>query len=299
MTVATTTPVDSLPREFALSVQELSLSRLRKLAQQFNKNLHGHTTKDEIVNVLTTTMSREQKIAAMRDSILAGVTSLSVIRLPKGHATFSPQIDPAFQYATSTPRIVAVGESGLIIPSLQHISWAILAGHNAYVDSHLHLQIDERAMVIESFYDPATGLLQVRGSAYISQRVAREWAKLASLEESDIEIVGIQDREQFHAFAAKLSASVVKCTGELLESRGFDVVSARKHANFDNLLGTPDYDDFQKETAAIDGDIEFKHDGRTVKLGIGIASRSLVFRTYSRESTIQFVYGKLKEYLQL
>ena len=64
--VSNQTQPDAVARAFSLALQELSVLRLRKLGKHFKKATEGCSTRDEFVRVLTTTMTREQKLQAMR-----------------------------------------------------------------------------------------------------------------------------------------------------------------------------------------------------------------------------------------
>lgn len=283
---------------FDLAIQRLSKAQIRKLAAIYHKSVKAGDTKDRQIAVLRAKLSPEQKQDALRKYLLAGRISITLFRFLDQNIRLNPE--PDFVEAASVPSIVLVGRRGELFPGLCHIIWTVLAGENTYVDPRLDLQVDDEAIVIDSFYERKFGLLQVRAGSVVARKVGGRWATLAGQDpDRDIDRVGIDNVDDAHRFARLLGAGVVKCKGRRLESKGFDVVTGKKLANINDLRGTDDYENFLKETDTTDVDLEFDYDGRPVVLGIGFGTRSIVFRTIVAEATIRFVYDKLKQFHKL
>jgi hypothetical protein len=282
---------------FDIGLKQLSVAQLRKLAFNFKKNVTECENKDDYVNVLSELMSLPEKLSALRTFLLAGRTSMALFKIT-ADSDYAPVAD--FQVATAVPSIVSVGTAGEIIPELQHISWAVLDGQQTFLDEHLELQVEPSAIVIDTFFDPSANVIQVRGGFSVARKIAKRWANLATLDyETQVVPFGLSTVDQVHAFCDLIGGRVVKCEGEKLETGGFHKVTGAKHPTLDDLRGTPDYVNFLGETDGLSSHIEFTHEEKTVSISLGLQTRSIMFRTLTLEPTMQYVYQKVKEFLNV
>lgn len=283
---------------FDLAIRQLSTSQLRRIAVQNKKNISQCVTRDDYANLLTATMSKQQRLTALKESILAGRTSMALFKMDaKKNVAFHKDFKGL---ASPVPAIVTVGKVGEIVKGLQHVQWTMTDGQATFLDQHLELRVEPEAIVVDTFFDPDSRLLQIRGNHTVSRKIAREWARLHNVVfETHVRAQGLADLDDVHNFCDSLDGCVRKCTGDRLESKGFLRVSGMRAPGVPDLRGTDDYDSFVKMVDMVESQIEFEHDGAAVVIGIGLQSRSIVFVTGVSEAVIDFVYDKLKSFLDL
>lgn len=281
---------------FDLAIRQVSTARLRRLAVRYQKNVNGHGRENYIAALAT--LTEQQRFEAMREEILAGRGSMVV---------YSFENDPPAPFEVNfvdtvgdRPLIVTSGEVGEIIPEMQHVQWTMTNGHTTYLDEHLQLRVEPEAIVVDTFYDQAAQALQIRSSYSLSRRIAREWARLNNRDfETNVIAQGLTSLDQVHDFCDAISGRIRKCTGDRLESQGFSRVSGMRAPGFEDLRGTPDYEQFVEAVSMVESQIEFDFEEETAVIGIGLQTRSVVFITAVDEAIIGFVYGRLKTFLNL
>ncbi len=154
---------------FKLALQRLSIAQLKKLVAMYRKQMPRSPTKDNLVRVLSTTMSTDQKLDAMRRFVLAGIGSMAMAQFTDEDQV--PSVQPDFDTASRVPKIVSVGKPDELFDGLTHIVWALIVGKNDFIDTGLHLQEAEEADVIDTFYDTKSRILQIRATIQLPRRL--------------------------------------------------------------------------------------------------------------------------------
>lgn len=294
--MSTNRPHSSDP--FKLALQRLSVAQLKKLIVKYQKRAGDSVTKDDFVRVLSSTMSEADRLDAMKTFILAGKGSMSLVQFADESTDYAAELN--FDRAGSIPKIVHIGRKGLIHEGLRHIQWALVIGQNTFIDTHLKLNVDAEADVVDSFYDEDARVLQVRANAAVASKISDAWAAMHDIDPATaLRPIGVKDLDEFHEFVDFIDGSVVKAKGHKVESKGFDKVSGELHPMMDDLRGTDDYSAFCREVAVSDTYLRFKFNGEPVKLGFGFTGRTTVFATLVNEAVYSHVYGKLKEFFTL
>jgi hypothetical protein len=284
---------------FELAVQQLPLSLLRKLCLLNQLNTSHCTTRDDFVDTLRS-LNQKKRIEALKEFVLAGRLSMSIFQWDAANKT--PKFKADFNgTATDTPSIVTVGKSGEINKDQIHVQWAVSAGQSAFLDPKLTLRVEPEAIVIDTFYDEASAVLQVRSNAALATRIARRWAEMNTVV-YDTQVVrrGLSTVDEAEGFCDRLKGSVYKGTGDKLRGQGFRRVSGQRDQGVNDLRGTPDYKAFRDEVTMMETQIEFDHPSKHRNhLGIGLDSLSLVFVTAVDEEIIMYVYTALKKFLKI
>ena len=288
-------PKSAGPDPFKLALQRMSVAQLKKLIVKYDKRAGTSVTKDDFVNVLSSTMNDSQRLDALRTFVLAGKGSMSLIQFVDDAVDFGAKVN--FDKASSVPKIVHIGRKGHIHEGKRHIQWAVIVGRNTFIDTGLHLNEDEEADVIDSFYDDDAQILQVRANSGVANKVADAWAAMHDIDpDKRLRTVGLKDLEEFHSFVDFIDGSVVKAKGRKLNSKGFDKVSGELHPLQEDLRGTEDYEEFCRDTDVSDTRLRFSFEGKPVTLGFGFTGRTTVFATLANEAVYSHVYGKLKDF---
>lgn len=286
---------------FDLALSQMSVNQLKKLAAIYKKGTQYCETREDYVGRLRTVMSGDEKLEAMRLFVLAGKTSLTLYTLDYEPDVEKYEFTPTFKgVAAREPDIVTVGKVGEVHPGQQLVQWAIVTGLTNYLDIHLNLKVEARSVVVDSFYEPHSSLLQIRANSMIAKRIAMAWAKQANVNFSAAaRIRGIETEQDADAFATQMGGSIRKCGGNKRESRGVLRMTATRHPNVQDLRGTEDYAQFSHDVDLVDWVIEFTHQKKLCAVGINITTGSFSFMSVTPESAIQHVYEQLKKFLKI
>jgi hypothetical protein len=280
---------------FDVAAKRLSVAQMKRIAKRYGKKFDHCGAREDYINLLVETLSSDQKVKELRQTILARRGSLVHYRMIQPIDDFRPEVN--FVKATDRPTIVSVGRAGEIHDGQLLIQWAVRIGMLYYIDVDLELATVGEAAVIDSFYEPAAKVLQIRAPAQLAKRIGVEWAKLSGLDVAKgMAAFGLSDQEQVHEFADVIGGTFERCGGEKVEGRGFLRVTGHKHPALHDLRGTADFLEFLSQTIPKDFDIAFIHDGCRYKMGIGLETRSIFFKTNVSEDAIQFVYDHLKKF---
>lgn len=286
-----------LRQDFELAIQRLSLQQLKKLAALFHKTKPADATREAFLNLLMSTMDRQEQLRAMREFVLAGQGSMTIVKLDDS-ADAGSGIEVGFNRATSNPQIVFMGEEGELFPGYQHIQWAMVTGSVTYLNTNLVYTQDTQAAVIESLWDIERGLLQIRASADVARKVYSEWARMHETDRDHVTRLGLRDIDQAHRFYARIGAVVDSTKGNRINSQGIQKASGTRNPEFLTLVGTPDYTKFCDEHVITDTHVAFEFDGSLVKLGFGFETVSTWFVNLVDERVYQHVYTELLDFLE-
>jgi hypothetical protein len=285
---------------FDLAIQQLSTPQLRRLIAIFKKNASHCVNREDYVNLLKSSLSKQQRIIALKEFALAGRTAMSLFRWEAVNK--QPRFRRNFTgTATDTPTIVTVGGEDEINDGQQHVQWTTTAGNSVFLNLELDLHVEPEAIVVDSFYDRHSAVLQIRGNTAVARKIARQWALMSNLVYgTQIRPYGISTVDNAHAFCDLLAGHVREGTGDKLHGKGFQRVSGRKAPGIVDLRGTPDYEEFKAEVAMFETQIEFDYGQQSgIVLGMGLETLSIVFVTNVDEAIIMHVYSKLKKFLKL
>lgn len=278
---------------FVQSIKGQSKVQLKRWAQRYGISQSQLQSREDYVALLSTTTSVQQHLDALRNGLMAGRTSVTLLRFTD-ESTRPVFNDGTFRRATKVPQVVHVGSSDTIFDGKRHIMWAVLVGENHYIDPELELQSDGKAAVIHSFYDVENATLQVRTGAYIAKKIGEKWAEMNGVEYGiDLFKIGISTRDQLHRFADQVEGRIVGCHGEHRDINGFGRSRGVIHPELEDLRGTGDYESHVAATDPIDEDIAFNFGVLPAKVGVGFNTQSLVFRRAASEDVIWFLYGEL------
>jgi hypothetical protein len=101
---------------FELAIRQMSIQQLRKIGVLYNKSLTDCETRDDFVHRLSLNMKPAERMAAMRDFILAGQTSMTIYTLDLPDGNEGSIFEPDFKgTASREPTIVTVGKDDEII----------------------------------------------------------------------------------------------------------------------------------------------------------------------------------------
>lgn len=280
---------------FELALLRLSVAQLKALCVKYRKRVPASGERQSFITALDNTMSEPEKLDAMRTFILAGKGSMSMVKFVE-RTEFAAEVN-FVDHATLVPKIVHIGEPGKIFDGLTHLVWAVAAGNNSFIDRHLELNVDPEAEVIDSFFDHRAQVLQVRSGTSQVKRIQQQWAEMHDVdEEKGLLRIGLRDRDDFHAFVHQIGATVTRTKGRKLEGKGFEKISGELKPGYPTLIGTEDYDEFNKTAHTTDSDLQYQLGDDMVKLSFGFEARSVVFRTLANEAAYQDVYAKLTHF---
>ncbi|MEM6259148.1 MAG: hypothetical protein AAGI37_12610 [Planctomycetota bacterium] len=287
-------------RAFNLAIQRRSRKDLTSLMDLCGIPHGPELTRAELVRRLKQHAPDNRRKLALQNTLLAGQTSLSIYQFVELErldvADNQDLILPGrnFDVATGVPKIAEIGNVGDIVPNLQVIVWAIRIPEEHYIDLELKLKSEGQAAIIHSFYEPQSRTLQVRADARISGKIAVQWAELCGVPFVEhVQKLAITNRDDLHAFADQIDARIVKSTGEKRINTGFLRVSGELHPDGDDLLNTADYNEHVRITDPVDAVIEVRVGVARYRIGVGMKSESLVFRSKAPESLIQDIYEQL------
>jgi hypothetical protein len=282
---------------FDLAIRQLPVSRLRFLAVRFRKNFSHCVTRDDYVNLFSS-LSKPKRLEALKKYILAGRTSMALFS-NKGDKEVEFKVNFSGR-ASEAPTIVTVGKKDEIIRGLQHVQWTMTDGQASYLDTRLELQVEPEAIVVDTFYDAKSKILQIRGGHTESRKIGRQWAAIQKVDfETMIKPQGITTLEGVHNFCDAIDGHVRKGTGDQRESKGFRRVSGMRDSDVADLRGTDDYEEFVERVDMVESQIDFEHNGVPVLIGVGLQSMTIVFKTNASEDVIDHTYKKLKKFLNI
>ncbi|MGJ8635249.1 MAG: hypothetical protein ACSHX5_00185 [Phycisphaerales bacterium] len=282
-------------KEFDTSIKTLSKRQLKRLAKIYKISHEADAGTQSLCNALTNGLNANQKLEALKDSVLAGRGSVAMRQFTNDSLFVEPQASDT--KITREPTIISVGEFGQIWPGQQHILWAALTSKNTYLDKNLKIRSDDEADIFHSFYEPETGILHIRANATIARRIERSWAEHCDIDlDEGLKPIGFDAPDRVHRFATQIEAVVKKCKGDLHESRGFLNISGTKHPDTEDLIDSDDYKDFLDRADATDLDLECYIGDELVSFGLGLKSKSVAFRTYASESTVNYICSEIKQF---
>ena len=280
---------------FDLALQRLPVVQMKRIAIKHEKSFSHCVAREDYVDLLRTTLSPAQKVQELRETVLAKRGALIHYKFVDADVRVSPKAVSG--PATDRPKIVSVGKLGELHDGQQLIQWAMKLGSLHYTDTELNLVVDGQAAVFDSFYEPESGVLQVRASIGFAKKIRREWAEQAEIDSvAGIAPLALTSKDEVHDFADLIDGSIEKCKGHKIKGKGFLKVSGEKNPTLSDLRGTDDYRDFLAETVTTDFQIAFAHNGAPCKIGFGLESGSIVVLKNADEDVVQYVYHQLKKF---
>lgn len=280
---------------FDIALTRLSTAHLKRIAHKFKKSDDSCESKEDYIDLLKSTMNDGQKLKALQDTILACRGSVTHFRFADGRSDFKLTTENG--RATPHPKIIYVGKEGEFLDGLKLIQWSVSTGFIPYLDLDLRYRTVEGADVIHSFFEPKSGILQVRATIPMAKQVMGKWAELAKADpSSEVLTICIKNKDDLHKFSNKIGATIEKCTGRKLQSSGFDRISGTKHPNIPDLRGCSDYKQFLSEAEPESYNLAFALGGEKFKISIGLKSGAIGFMTNATEVVVRFVYDELKKF---
>jgi hypothetical protein len=183
-----------------------------------------------------------------------------------------------------------------------HIIWTMLTSDNTYIDARLSIRAQPVAVIVDTFYEPTTRILQIRANESIARKIIRQWSERTQEHEvvpEEVATVGLANRAAFEHFKRQLDGRTVKCRGRLLESRGFDEVSGTKNEDVDDAEGTADYNQFVATTTPTLFDMRVPFGNEKIILSVGLKKQLFIIRNMVTNEAVQYVYSELKTFLGL